>query len=66
MNSATPSSVIVERVFNAPIEKDWRAITERDQMKQWYFDLKDSGPRLVMSFNSLAQRTIERICIFAK
>lgn len=33
-------SVIVERVFNAPVMKVWNAITDRDQMKQWYFDIK--------------------------
>lgn len=31
--------VIVEKTFNAPAEKVWKAITDKDQMKQWYFDL---------------------------
>jgi uncharacterized protein YndB with AHSA1/START domain len=30
---------VIERTFNAPIEKVWKAITDKDQMKQWYFDL---------------------------
>lgn len=30
---------IIERVFNAPAEKVWKAITDKDQMKQWYFDI---------------------------
>lgn len=34
-------SVIVERVFDADISLVWRAITEREIMKQWYFDLKE-------------------------
>lgn len=33
--------LIVERTYNAPIEKVWKAITNRDQMKEWYFDLKE-------------------------
>jgi len=41
MNTTQALSVIVERVFNAPVEKIWSAITERDQMKHWYFDLKE-------------------------
>lgn len=41
MNTTLASPVIVERVFNAPVEKVWGAITERDQMKHWYFDLKE-------------------------
>lgn len=33
--------VIVERVFNAPVNKVWNAITDKNEMKHWYFDLAD-------------------------
>jgi uncharacterized protein YndB with AHSA1/START domain len=33
--------VFVERVFNAEKKIIWRAITEKELMKQWYFDLKE-------------------------
>ena len=33
--------LIVERSYNAPIAKVWRAITDKDQMKEWYFELED-------------------------
>jgi uncharacterized protein YndB with AHSA1/START domain len=29
--------VIVERVYNAPIERVWQAITDLEKMRQWYF-----------------------------
>jgi len=32
--AATP--VIIERIFNAPIETVWKAITNKDDMKQWW------------------------------
>lgn len=32
---------VIERTYNAPVEKVWRAITDRDQMKQWYFDIAE-------------------------
>jgi len=35
----THKPVVVERVYDAPVEKVWTAITDRSQMKQWYFDL---------------------------
>jgi uncharacterized protein YndB with AHSA1/START domain len=35
--SVTP--VIVERTYNAPAEKVWSAITNPEEMKNWYFDL---------------------------
>jgi uncharacterized protein YndB with AHSA1/START domain len=31
----------IERVLNAPVEKVWQAITDRNKMKEWYFDLKE-------------------------
>jgi uncharacterized protein YndB with AHSA1/START domain len=35
---------VIERTFNAPVEKVWKAITDKDQMKQWYFTLADFKP----------------------
>ena len=32
---------VIERTYNAPIAKVWEAITDKDKMKQWYFDLAD-------------------------
>jgi uncharacterized protein YndB with AHSA1/START domain len=32
---------IIERTYNAPIAKVWKAITNKDDMKQWYFDLPE-------------------------
>lgn len=31
--------VAVEKMYTAPVEKVWKAITDKAQMKQWYFDL---------------------------
>ncbi len=31
---------VIERTYNAPVKKVWKAITDRDQMKEWYFDLE--------------------------
>jgi uncharacterized protein YndB with AHSA1/START domain len=33
--------IIVERTFNVPASKIWKAITDKDEMKKWYFDLAD-------------------------
>ena len=30
---------VIERTYNAPSDRVWRAITDPAQMKQWYFDL---------------------------
>ncbi len=33
--------LIIEQEFNAPIALVWRAITEKELMKKWYFDIAD-------------------------
>lgn len=33
--------VVVERTYDAPVEKVWQAITDKDQMKEWYFDVPE-------------------------
>jgi len=30
--------VIVEQIYNVPIATVWKAITDKDQMRQWYFE----------------------------
>jgi len=37
--------VIVERVYNAPVQKVWAALTDLEKMRQWYFaDLIEFEP----------------------
>ena len=33
--------IVIERTINAPSAKVWEAITDKDLMKQWYFDLPE-------------------------
>jgi len=42
--------LIVERTFDAPIEKVWKAITDAEQMKQWYFELEGFRPEVGCEF----------------
>ena len=41
---------VIERTYNAPIEKVWQAITDKDKMKEWYFDLKAFKPEVGFEF----------------
>ncbi len=34
-------TLIIEHTYKAPIEKVWEALTNKDQMKHWYFDLDE-------------------------
>ena len=37
----TKNPITVEQSFIAPIEKLWEAITDKHQMKEWYFDIPE-------------------------
>lgn len=41
---------VIERTIKASIEKVWEAITSKEQMKQWYFDLKEFKPETGFKF----------------
>ena len=41
---------VIERTFNASIERVWKAITDRDQMKKWYFDIENFKPEVGFEF----------------
>lgn len=34
------TAVIVERILQAPVSVVWKALTDKDEMKKWYFDLE--------------------------
>jgi uncharacterized protein YndB with AHSA1/START domain len=36
--------LIVERTFNASPEKIWKALTEKEKIKEWSFDMDDFKP----------------------
>ena len=42
--------VIIEETFNTSIEKIWHAITDKDKMKHWYFDLDEFKPVVGFEF----------------
>ena len=42
--------VVIERTFHAPVATVWKAITDKDQMKQWYFDLPEFKPEVGFEF----------------
>src|ERR1700744_2710813 len=41
---------VIERTYNAPVEKVWQAITDKDKMKQWYFKLEEFKPEVGFEF----------------
>lgn len=59
-------ALILERTYHAPVSKVWKAITDRDQMEQWYFNLKEFKPEVGFKFQFEAgddQRTFLHECV---
>lgn len=42
--------VVIEKVIQAPIARVWQALTDKAQMKQWYFDVSDFEPVVGFEF----------------
>lgn len=50
MINTIETPIVIERTFDAPTEKVWKAITDKDQMKNWYFDIKEFKPEVGFEF----------------
>lgn len=48
-------AVVVERTLNAPIARVWEALTDANQMRQWYFDLKEFKPQVGFEFEFVVE-----------
>lgn len=42
--------IVIERTFKAPASVIWDAITDKNKMKQWYFDLATFRPEVGFEF----------------
>ncbi len=45
------SPIVIEKIYAAPVEKVWKAITDKEQMKEWYFDIDDFVLEVGQVFN---------------
>ena len=57
--------IVIERIFDASINDLWRAITQKDLMKLWYFDLEEfkAEPGFIFEFKGLTEDCVEYIHI---
>jgi uncharacterized protein YndB with AHSA1/START domain len=46
---------IIERTFHAPVATVWLALTDAEQMKQWYFDIPGFKPEAGFTFQFYGQ-----------
>jgi len=58
-------AVVVERTFNAPVARVWKALTDVEQMRQWYFELKEFKPEVGFEFEFVVEHegmTYHHLC----
>jgi uncharacterized protein YndB with AHSA1/START domain len=51
---------VIERTYNAPAEKVWKAISDKNEMKQWYFDLAEFKAEVGFEFHFTGGPSPER------
>ena len=47
--------LVLERTYDAPAEKIWKALTDVDSMRKWYFDVDDFRPEPGFRFHFAGQ-----------
>ena len=50
-----PDAVVVERTLNGPVARVWKALTDVDQMREWYFDLKEFKAEVGFEFEFVVE-----------
>ncbi len=43
--------ILLEILLNAPVKKVWKALTDKNEMKIWYFDLEEFTPEVGFKFH---------------
>ena len=59
-------SILIEQTYSAPNALVWKAITDKDEMKLWYFDLPEFKPEVGLEFRFMGgpaeDRQYQHIC----
>lgn len=47
----TSTALTIERIYDCTIDKVWKAISDKEEMKQWYFNLSGFEPKVGFEFS---------------
>lgn len=65
MKNDAGEALIIERAFDAPVARVWQALTDVEQMRHWYFDLKEFKPEVGFEFEFTVEHeghTFRHLC----
>src|ERR1700738_2784438 len=60
MESKTSAPIVKEVLLEASPERVWRALTNREEMKEWYFDIKQFRPEPGFEFSFYGEKDGEK------
>ena len=46
---------MIERTFAAPVARVWKVLTDVEEMRRWYFDLKEFKPEVGFEFEFIVE-----------
>ena len=55
VNNELAEPIVINRIFNAPVARVWKALTSADQMREWYFDLKEFKAEVGFEFDFVVE-----------
>jgi len=55
-SSSSSSPIVKEVVLDAPVEKVWKALTDKEEMKKWYFDIAEFEPEVGCRFTFYGEK----------
>ena len=55
-------AVVIERTFNASVARVWKALTDVEEMRRWYFDLKEFKPEVGFEFEFVVEHEGMKYC----
>src|SRR5437870_265217 len=58
-------AVVIERTFNTPVGRVWKALTDVEEMRQWYFNLKQFKAEVGFEFEFVVEHegmTYHHLC----
>jgi uncharacterized protein YndB with AHSA1/START domain len=63
---STGEPLVIERTFDAPVAKVWNALTNVEDMRRWYFDLKEFKPEEGFEFEFTVEHEGTTYCHLCK
>ncbi|GGA98952.1 SRPBCC family protein [Puia dinghuensis] len=66
LDTPAPSSFVMERVFDAPVDCVWKALTVRDQIRDWFMSIDGFEPEEGYEFTLVAMNNGKRYVHFCR